>query len=203
MTHAPGPGRPRQFELGDAARNAMHVFWDRGYEGASLPDLIQGTGLSRGSLYKAFGDKKGLLLAALDIYCAHALKVTADTLSQSGTARQAIHESMLRHARSSSGEEGRRGCMLVAVANELVALEPEVGQRIARMLHRTQQLYASAIIRGQAAGEFGEGDEQAMAHFLVCQIEGMRVLGKTGASDADMIALVGRSMRLLDSQSNI
>jgi len=199
MTHVPGPGRPRQFELEDAARNAMNVFWDRGYEGASLPDLIEGTGLSRGSLYKAFGDKKGLLLAALDIYCAQALKVTADILSRPGTARQAIHESMLRHARSSSGEEGRRGCMLVAVANELVAQEPEVSQRIARMLHRTQQLYASAIIRGQVAGEFGEGDEQEMAHFLVCQIEGMRVLGKTGAREAQMTALVERSMHLLNN----
>ncbi|WP_285423733.1 TetR/AcrR family transcriptional regulator [Pseudomonas sp. efr-133-TYG-103a] len=199
MTHASGPGRPRQFSLDDAARSAMNVFWDRGYEGASLPDLIEGTGLSRGSLYKAFGDKKGLLLAALDIYTSQALKVTAEMLSRPGTARQAIHDSMLRHARASSGQEGRRGCMLVAVANELVAQEPEVAQRIARMLHRTQQLYASAIIRGQAAGELEEGDEQAMAYFLVCQIEGMRVLGKTGATEADMIALVERSMRLLNS----
>ncbi|RAU47976.1 MULTISPECIES: TetR/AcrR family transcriptional regulator [unclassified Pseudomonas] len=199
MNHAAGPGRPRQFELEDAARNAMNVFWDRGYEGASLPDLIEGTGLSRGSLYKAFGDKKGLLLAAIDVYSAQALKVTADILSQPGTARHAIQESMLRHARSSSGEEGRRGCLLVAVANELVAQDLEVGQRIARMLHRTRQLYASAIIRGQAAGEFAEGDEQEMAHFLVCQIEGMRVLGKTGAREADMTALVERSMRLLNS----
>ncbi|SEI54779.1 TetR/AcrR family transcriptional regulator [Pseudomonas sp. NFR16] len=199
MTHAFGPGRPRQFSLEDAARSAMNVFWDRGYEAASLPDLIEGTGLSRGSLYKAFGDKKGLLLAALDIYTSHALKVTAELLSRPGTARQAIHESMLRHARSSSGDEGRRGCMLVTVANERVAQEPEVAQRIARMLHRTQQLYASAIIRGQAAGELVEGDEQGMAYFLVCQIEGMRVLGKTGASEVDMIALVERSMRLLNS----
>lgn len=89
--------------------------------------------------------------------------------------------------------------MLVSVANELVAQEPEVGQRIARMLQRTRQLYASAIIRGQAAGELGEGDEQEMAHFLVCQIEGMRVLGKTGATEADMVALVERSMRVLNS----
>ena len=48
----------------------MAVFWDHGYEGASLPDLMAGTGLSRGSLYKAFGDKKALLLAALDLYMA-------------------------------------------------------------------------------------------------------------------------------------
>jgi TetR/AcrR family transcriptional repressor of nem operon len=203
MTHAPGPGRSRQFEIEDAARKAMNVFWDRGYEGASLSDLIEGTGLSRGSLYKAFGDKKGLLLAAIDLYTAQALKTTADILSQPNPARQAIRESMLRHARSSSGVEGRRGCLLVAVANELVAQEPEVNQRIVRMLDRTQQLYASAIIRGQAAGEFREGDEQEMARFLVCLIEGMRVLGKTGAHETDMVALVERSMPLLNAQSKI
>jgi TetR/AcrR family transcriptional repressor of nem operon len=58
MTQAPGPGRQRQFELADAARNAMNVFWDRGYEYASLSDLIEGIGLSQRRLYKAFGDKK-------------------------------------------------------------------------------------------------------------------------------------------------
>lgn len=198
MNHSTGPGRPREFELSDAARNAMNVFWNRGYEGASLPDLIEGTGLSRGSLYKAFGDKKGLLLAALDIYTAEGLKLTADILSQPGTVRAAIHESLLRHARASSGVAGKRGCLVVAIANEQAAQDPQVAQRIARMFRRTQQLYASAIIRGQAAGEFSEGDEHATAHFLVCQIEGMRVLGKTGACEADMVALVERTMRCLN-----
>lgn len=59
MKNLPAIGRPREFELEEAARDAMNVFWDLGYEAASLPDLIAGTGLSRGSLYKAFGDKRG------------------------------------------------------------------------------------------------------------------------------------------------
>lgn len=49
-TNSSGLGRPREFELETAARDAMKVFWDRGYDRASLPDLIAGTGLSRGSL---------------------------------------------------------------------------------------------------------------------------------------------------------
>lgn len=65
------------------------------------------------------------------------------------------------------------------------------------MFRRTQQLYASAIIRGQAAGEFKEGDEQAKARFLVGHIQGMRVLGKTGVSRADMIALVDTALIIL------
>jgi TetR/AcrR family transcriptional repressor of nem operon len=198
MANQAGVGRPREFELDDAARHAMDVFWDRGYEGASLPDLIEGTGLSRGSLYKAFGDKKGLLLAALEQYMAAALKITADLLSQPGSAKAAIRSSLLRHAALSSGDAGRRGCFVVAMATEMAGHDAEIAERTGRMFGRLQQLYAGAIIRGQASGEIPERDEHAMARFLVCQIQGMRVLGKTGVSQADMVDLVENTMRVLD-----
>ncbi|AIO37991.1 helix-turn-helix transcriptional regulator [Burkholderia sp. AU19243] len=198
MAHPTSLGRPREFELDDAARDAMQVFWDRGYEGASLPDLIAGTGLSRGSLYKAFGDKKGLLLAALDLYMADGLKATADLLSQPGAVKDAIRQSLLRYARLSVGEAGRRGCLAVAMTTEMASRDPDVAERTARMFRRLQQLYAGAIVRGQASGEIPERDEQALARFLVCQVEGMRVLGKTGVSEADMLALVDNTMRVLD-----
>nr|WP_314576587.1 TetR/AcrR family transcriptional regulator [uncultured Pseudomonas sp.] len=197
MTKPANLGRPRQFNLKDAARDAMNVFWERGYEGASLPDLIQGTGLSRGSLYKAFGDKKGLLLAALDIYMSEGLKTTADILSQPGAVKDAVRQSLMRHAYACAGEAGKRGCLVVAMTSELAAHDADIAQLTGRMFRRTQQLYASAIIRGQAAGEFKDGDEQAKARFLVGHIQGMRVLGKTGVSEADMIALVDTALSIL------
>ncbi|MEM7520291.1 MAG: TetR/AcrR family transcriptional regulator, partial [Pseudomonadota bacterium] len=60
--------RPREFEPDEAIENAMEVFWQHGYEGASLPDLLAGMGLTRGSIYKAFKDKKNLFLLVLDRY---------------------------------------------------------------------------------------------------------------------------------------
>ncbi|MCI1032104.1 TetR/AcrR family transcriptional regulator [Raoultella terrigena] len=190
-------GRPREFELEEAARDAMNVFWDLGYEAASLPDLIAGTGLSRGSLYKAFGDKKGLLLAALDLYTADGLKATADILSQSGSVAEAIRASLLRYAVLSSGEKGRRGCLVVSLTTEMAARDEQVAERTGRMFRRLQQLYAAAIVRGQIGGELPECDEQAAARFLVCQIEGMRVLGKTGAREEEMRAVVDCTMRVI------
>lgn len=197
MANQAGLGRPREFELDDAAHAAMQVFWDRGYEGASLPDLIEGTGQSRGSLYKAFGDKKGLLLAALDLYIANGLKATADLLAQPGPVKDAIRASLLRYAALSSGDAGRRGCLVVAMATEMAAHDPEVAERTGRLFRRLQQLYAAAIVRGQAGGEIVERDEQALARFVVCQIQGMRVVGKTGASEAEMLAVVDETMRML------
>ena len=60
--------RPRSFDIEDALEKAMHVFWEHGYEGASLPDLLDGMGLTRGSLYKAFTDKKTLFMQVLERY---------------------------------------------------------------------------------------------------------------------------------------
>lgn len=191
------PGRPREFELDVAARDAMNVFWNRGYEAASLPDLIEGTGLSRGSLYKAFGDKKGLLLAALDLYMAEGLKQTADLLSQPGSVKEAIRASLLRYVQLSCDDAGRRGCLVVAMAVEQASHDPEIAERTRRMFRRIQQLYAGAIVRGQANGEIREGNEQAMARFVVCQIQGMRVLGKTGASETEMTEVVDNVMCVL------
>lgn len=198
MANQTGPGRPREFDLNDAARDAMNVFWDHGYEGASLPDLIAGTGLSRGSLYKAFGDKRGLLLAALDQYISAGLKATADILSQPGSARTAIRESLLRYAALSSNQEGRRGCFVVAMATEMAAQDAEIAERTGRMFRRLQQLFAGAIVRAQASGEIPDRDEQAMARTLVCLMQGMRVLGKTGVSEADMVRIVDNTLRILD-----
>src|SRR5688500_2233977 len=59
-------GRPREFDPKHVTRRAMDVFWSSGYNGTSLPDLLEATHLSRSSLYAAYGDKHGLFLSALD-----------------------------------------------------------------------------------------------------------------------------------------
>ncbi len=198
-THHPGPGRPREFDPDKAILDAMNVFWDRGYHGTALPDLIEGTGLSRGSLYKAFGDKKALFLAALDRYASEGLKAIAGILSKPGSAKAVIRESLLRIARLSCGEQGRRGCLVMATATEMASHDAEITERVERAFRRMQDLHAAAIIRGQAAGEIpADRDERMLARFLLCQIQGMRALGKAGASEAEMEALVDIAMRVLD-----
>lgn len=198
MTYSIRPGRPREFELEDAARNALNVFWEKGYEGTSLPDLIAGTNLSRGSLYKAFGDKKGLLLAALDIYIADGLQATKTLLLQAETPVKAIRASLERYAMLSAGEAGKRGCLVVSLAAEMAAYDDDVAQRVGHMFRHLQYLYAEAIFKGQQSGEVREVDKHVLARFLVCQIEGMRVLGKTGASESEMFEQVECILRLIE-----
>src|SRR3546814_17594605 len=64
----PVKGRPREFDVGDALAAALRVFWSKGYEGASLTDLTEAMGITRPSLYAAFGNKEAIFRKALDIY---------------------------------------------------------------------------------------------------------------------------------------
>src|SRR3954465_13916988 len=66
-THAT-PGRPRTFDADKALDKALHVFWRKGFEGASLPDLTKAMGINRPSMYAAFGNKEQLFRKALDRY---------------------------------------------------------------------------------------------------------------------------------------
>ncbi|WP_259664351.1 TetR/AcrR family transcriptional regulator [Rhizobium bangladeshense] len=195
---SPSVGRPREFELDDAVRKAMDVFWDRGYHDASLPDLLEGMDLSRGSFYKAFADKRGVYLRALDAYIEDAIRTVGETLRSNPSPKAAIREAFSQQVHFSSGKEGLRGCFVVLAAVEMLPGDEEVSARISRLFRRLQDLYAATIIRAQAAGEIDSGlDERAFARFLVCQIQGMRVLGKAGADREETRAMIDLALKVL------
>ncbi|MBO9198363.1 TetR/AcrR family transcriptional regulator [Rhizobium sp. 16-449-1b] len=177
----------------------MAVFWDRGYHDASLPDLLEGMELSRGSFYKAFVDKRGVYLRALDVYIEDAIRKVGETLHSNPSPKAAIREAFSRQVEESSGKEGLRGCFVVLSAVEMLPADEEVSIRISRLFRRLQDLYAAAIIRAQALGEIDPDlDERTLARFLVCQIQGMRVLGKAGADRESTKAMVDFALKPLN-----
>lgn len=194
----PPPGRPREFDIEEAVRRAKTVFWHRGYHDASLPDLLDGMGLSRGSFYKAFGDKKGLFLRTLEVYIDDALRDVGAALSGAKSPKAGIRAALLRNADQSFGPEGLRGCFAVLTAAELLPEDAEAALRVSRLFQRLEALYADAITRAQGLGEIDPTrDARTLAKFLVCQIQGMRVLGKAKAARNDMRAMVALAMEPL------
>lgn len=184
-------GRPREFDLDDVLRKAMHVFWDRGYHDASLPDLLGAMKLSKGSFYKAFGDKKAVFLRSLDLYSEDAARNVREVLASDASPRKAIRNAFLRYADLSSGSKGVRGCFAVLAAAEMLPGDAETSARIRAHFKRLQDLFADAIEQGQDAGEIGKNvDAQVLAHFIVAHAQGMRVLGKIGTNPDTMRASV-------------
>lgn len=192
-------GRPREFDIDEAIEAAMHVFWSGGYNGTSLPDLIAGTGLSRGSLYKAFGDKKALFLLALDRYAASAADRLSATLHESGDAKMVIRKALLRYAELSIGMAGQRGCLLLATATEMVPHDAEIAERAGRMFTGIHRVFEDAIQRGKHAGDINKKvDSATLAQLLLCLIQGMRAVGKTGLTKEEATSMIDCAMNLLD-----
>jgi TetR/AcrR family transcriptional repressor of nem operon len=191
-------GRPREFDFDEAARKAMHVFWDRGYHGASLPDILARMELSKGSFYKAFGDKKAAFLRALDLYSEDAVRSVQDVLRSDKSPKVAIRNAFLRYADLSSGSKGVRGCLVVLTASEMLPGDPEIANRVSGLFRRLQDVFADTVREGQEMGEIGNrADARAIAQFIVSHAQGMRVLGKVGANRDQMLANVDLVMGVL------
>src|SRR4029453_10539682 len=94
-------------------------FWSSGYNGTSLPDLLEATELSRGSLYAAFGDKHGLFLRALDRYIDAALTRLDTELDPRKNALAGLRACLAGYVERGNGVAGKRGCLVVATTMEL------------------------------------------------------------------------------------
>ena len=177
----PPRGRPRSFDPEAVVERAMGVFWSRGYHGTALPDLLQATRLSRGSLYAAFGGKHALFLRALDRYIADALARMDEELGPRHGPVDGLRALLAGYVDRTSGANGRRGCLLVATAMELAAHDPDVETRTRGFFKAMEAKAAGTFARAKLAGELAAGVEPASAaRILVCFVEGLRVTGKTG-----------------------
>src|SRR5579862_6084941 len=104
-------GRPRSFDADEALDRALAVFWQRGYEGASLSELTQAMGITRPSLYAAYGNKEELFRKALDRYEERAAGVYAAL--ESRPARDAMRAFLIASVKGTCAGSCSRGCLFV------------------------------------------------------------------------------------------
>lgn len=187
----PAPrGRPREFDVDAAIEKAMHVFWSMGYQGTSLPDLLEATSLSRGSLYAAFGDKHGVFLHALDRYIDQSIARLDNQLSVTQDPVEGLRICVAGYVDRTTGEAGKRGCLVVATAMELAAHDDQVERRIRRFFNKMEAALMGALIRAKEKGALVEGVEpETVARLLLCFLEGIRVVGKVAPERATSNAM--------------
>lgn len=143
-------GRAQAFDTQEAIRAARTVFWEHGYEDASLPDLERATGLSRSSIYHAFGSKRGLFDAALTSYLGEIIRPRLLPLNATVVESDAIVDYFtgLRDALARRGTlASDNGCLLLNAAGSPISNEEAVSLTIAGY---RQELSAS-LLRGIAA----------------------------------------------------
>ncbi|MGH8778338.1 TetR/AcrR family transcriptional regulator [Paraburkholderia sp.] len=191
-------GRPREFDTEAVLTEAGRVFWSYGYHATSIDDLCKATGVLRGSLYGVFGDKRGIMIAALDHYSDGAIARLVERLSANVPAEEALRNALLHHTRVASSLSGQRSCFITNATLEMSLDDAEVLERIAAIQRRIATLLAAAVIRGQTSGVFDTRlDEKTVADFLLCVTQGLRVLGKIKHDERELEAIVDIAMRAL------
>ncbi|MFW7343807.1 TetR/AcrR family transcriptional regulator [Pollutimonas sp. H1-120] len=193
-----GPGRPREFDTNAALDKAITRFSEYGYHGTSISDLNACLGLTSGSIYKAWGDKRGLFLAALDRYMTQRSKAIAACLASELSGKKKIELLLTQYALLSSEVAGRTGCLVIESAVELALADKEISDLIAAQQTKQEEQFLRLIEEGQMDGSIRtEVNAASMAKLLLALQQGMRILGKTGSDTSAMLGMVAELMRLL------
>lgn len=191
--------RPREFNTDAALERAMQAFWAKGYKATSLDELCAATGLSRSSLYAAFGGKRALLHRSLDRYQEQGVVRITAALARPGPARAAIAAFVNDLIERIVEGPGRRGCFIGNCAAELARGDRATAARVRRALERIEGLFRDALVRGQARGEISaSADTGALARYLVASIQGLRLVGKANPDRASLRGIAAVMLRCLD-----
>jgi len=197
-TTSRGRGRPREFDLDAALDKSVRVFRERGYHATSIADLTEAMKVASGSVYKAFKDKRAVFLAAFDREAIVRWEKLRQLLSAAKSGRDRVRVALTFIAESSHGVEGKRGCLIVGTVAELATFDPEVAQRVKAALDKNERLMVDLIRQGQADGSIPATiDRKVTARLILCLLQGMRVIGKTGRKRAEMRAVANAAMKLL------
>ncbi len=198
---APDRGRPREFDEETVLSAAAKVFWKRGYHATSIDDLCKATGLLRGSLYCAYGDKRGILLASLARYAEVRIARLAKSLNSEKPSIEVLRAALLYYVRTASHQRDVRSCFVTNTALEMLPQDPEVSELIGRIFHRMSALWTAAAIRAQAASILDPNlDEKEMGLFLACTVQGLRILGKV-FDEKELTKVVDMALRAIENRS--
>jgi AcrR family transcriptional regulator len=193
---SPAPkGRPREFDFDDALAAALRVFWQRGYEGASMAELTAAMGITKPSLYAAFGNKEALFRKALDLYEREKMAYMAAALEEP-TSRQ-FAERLLKGALAMQTNScDPKGCLGVISS---VACGPEASSIRECVIERQKSSRAAMIARLERAkteGDLPEDiDPEALARYMTAVLQGMTVQAGAGATRRELESLVDMAMR--------
>jgi AcrR family transcriptional regulator len=193
-------GRPATFDRDEALAAAMNLFWSKGYEGATLEDLLEAMGgITAPSLYHAFGSKEQLFKQAVDLYVSTEARRAGEALEAASTARAGIG-AMLRSALDGFCKPGGpKGCML-----QLSAAKCARGNEEVEAYARSARLKAPEGIKRRLKRAVEEGELPAstdiggMASFYSTVAQGVGLRAGDGASKADMIAVIESAMAAWD-----
>lgn len=177
--------RTKEFNEIEILDKAIDLFWFKGYNGASMQDVVDSLGLSRSSIYDTFGDKHQLYISALQQYRKQAAGGLIDMVKQSISPIQTIQQLLEMLSNDSLNTVCNKGCFMTNSTIELAPHDPEIHKIVKDNMQDIEEAFYNLVKKGQDLGEItNQNDARALARFLFNTISGIRVAAKSGADKA-------------------
>lgn len=188
----PRIGRPRQFDE-DAVLDAMeHRFHLRGYHATSMSDLLTASGLHKGSVYGAFGNKHSVFLAVLRRHADRRLALFDADTAAPATPWEGIERYLRRQAHEAVGG---RGCLVANTAMELLPGDDDVEEVVTRYRQRIEARLATALERAVPPGRVADGREpRTLARLLLTLVQGLWEQGRTARQAGPLLDVVEEAL---------
>jgi len=192
-------GRPREFDEDQVLECAMHAFWRHGYESTSVADLVVAMNLQKGSIYKAFGDKRALFMRALERYLDKSLDMNKCSLASESSPRAAItrwlHDNI---AFVAGNRDGHDGCLALNSAVELAPHDAKVRARLGRQMEKLHALLAERLAEGQRLEEFrADVSPEELARTLMLFQMGVVASMRHSTNESDARAMADSFVNLM------
>jgi AcrR family transcriptional regulator len=192
-------GRTRQFDTDEALDRALEVFWTRGYEGATLPELTRAMGINRPSLYAAFGNKEELFRKALDRYQTGPMSFLTEALRKP-TARAVVEAIFTGFVRMQRDREKARGCLVVsgvlACGEEAETLRDELVQLRQGIVAALRKRFEQAVEDGDLPART---DCATLARYIATVLNGLAVQAASGTTEKELRLVSALAMQAMPS----
>ncbi|WP_027517357.1 TetR/AcrR family transcriptional regulator [Bradyrhizobium sp. WSM1417] len=196
-----GMGRPREFDAETALDQAMEVFWRHGYEGATIAQLTEAMGINPPSLYACFGNKEGLLKAALDRYT-KLRNVWMDEVVAAPTARDVAERMLMGIADKQTDPANPPGCLLVQGGIACGTGSESVPFELAARRAENEDQLRDRFIRARSEGDLKESaDPAALARYVSAVSVGMGVMASSGSDREALQQVASVAVQAVEAQS--
>ena len=191
--------RPQEYDTDTVLDNATEVFWKKGFDDASIQDLVDATGLNRGSLYNAFGDKAQLFATVMERYRAAAPTQILIQNAEGLSPRQQLGDFFYALVDRAVNDRDHKGCLFTNTAAGLYGCNDAMTALILDSFVALENVFVDVIERGQQNGEITTAQSsRQMARFFVGVAQGLNVMARANP-DPDMLSdIVTQSLRTLD-----
>ncbi len=183
-------GRPRGFDEDQVLDEAMKVFWRNGYENTTLEELLAATGLHKGSLYQAFGDKHTLFVRALQRYTHILFQEVGSLVLSAPTALEGMRAAMRKAVTMHGEEDCGPGCMALNTLVEKAPHDEEVMAILQNALARRNNMITQAVKACQQEGSLRGDWEAPRITAMIEALEGGLAVAMRGGLSAEQAFIV-------------